>query len=325
MHARWIVLTLATGLAGGLLAAPPARAAEDPRDILLHSLEPEDKTYVGEQVTVPLDAPPGPRRRALTQRDQVYRSGNVLRTNFYNGRVVFDDGKVQIRYFPRQGTVERLPSALEPTALQKQRRAILRGRVQVTYLREEEVAGRKTHVVSLRGPGGGERRIWIDQKKYLQLRQDLIQPNGRTISTYFTRIDFDAEPPPAMLVFTPPPGALVVEGARGRPITPAAAQQLAQAWGGLLEPKQLPANFRFRAFYRHQFNGRTVLVSVYDRKGRESISVFQAPTMGMSGMREKNGKRLQVLSSTKGRADVMMVGPLPEEELQKVMDSVAPQ
>jgi hypothetical protein len=126
-----------------------------------------------------------------------------------------------------------------------------------------------------------------------------------------------------MLTFMPPPGAVVVDG--GKRIPPAEAFQLAQAWGGLLAPRQLPRDFEFRGYYRHEFSGRPVLVSLFASKRREqSISLFQSPSMGMSGMREKQ-PTVKVLSTTRGRADVMVVGPLPEEELQKVMDSVAPQ
>lgn len=299
-----------------LLAAGPA-AAEDPTQILIKSLRAE-ATFVGEQVALPAGAPLRPRQR----RQQVYRKGRILRINYPNGQVMFDDGVTMQLYLPRQGFLERGPSPRSAAALLRQRRALLKGRAQVTALPDDQVAGRDTFVISVRPPNGVVRKVWVDKQTHIQLRQDVTQRNGRTISTYFTRINFGQEPPAEMLTFTPPPGVQVVQPGQGRPIPAAAALRLArQRWGDLLEPKSIPAGYRFRAFYRHNFRGQPFIVSVYEGPDGNTVSLFQGPVMGMSGMKRRQ-KNLRVVTGRKGNAELMVVGPLPQDDLQRMMDSV---
>jgi len=319
---RKSVLRLVPGLIvlGLLTPAVPVRAQE-PVQILIRSLTPERTTYVGEQVSEVSGAPaPRPAARAR-QRQQVFRKGDTLRINYPNGQVMFDDGRVMLLYLPRQNIVERSPSPRSAENLEKQRRLLVRGRGVVTQLPDDTVAGREAWVIATRPPNGQQRKIWVDKQTYVQLRQDVVQGNGRTSSTYFTRIDYSAEPPPAMLAFVPPPGALLAEGGHGRPIPAAEAGRMAQGWGGLREVKSLPAGFRLRGFYRHQFQGRPALVALYDGPSSQTLSVFQGPAMGMSGMAEDK-RRLRFVSARKGNADVIVMGPLSQEELQKVLDSV---
>jgi hypothetical protein len=94
--------------------------------------------------------------------------------------------------------------------------------------------------------------------------------------------------------------------------------------GGSNRGAVVPPVYRFRGFHRHAFQGRKALVAVYDGPGGETLSVFQAPAMGMEGMKTgPQGKRkVRVLTARKGQADVAVVAPLPEDELRKVMDSI---
>lgn len=313
-------------IAAALLAAPRCGWAEDARQILLNSLEPKASTYVGEQVSEVRPAAgesPNPRRRTQVQR--VYRKGKTLRIDYPDGRVFFDDGERQLLYIRRQSIVEQGPSSLDPRKTQQQRQAILRGRVTVDALPDDTVAGRSAFVVQVR-MAKGQRTVWIDKQTYVQLRQDVLQPNGRLVSTYFSSIDFH-EPPADKLAFTPPPGAPLVERGGGRPVPPAEAAELAKAWGGLLEPKSMPPGYVFRGYYRHKFNGQPLLVALYAAKrGDKVLSMFQGPTTGMGSMTEKpKGANVRVLAARKGQADVLLVAPLGEDELQKIMGSVAPQ
>lgn len=316
---RTAVYGLVPALIGAMLVLAPGASAEEPAQVLIKSLG-ADATLVGEQVTEPVGAPPRPARRL--QRQQVFRKGRILRINYPNGQVMFDDGVTMQLYLPRQGFVERGASARSPQSVQKQRRLLLNGRAQVTSLPDDQVAGRDSYVVVVRPPGGVVRKVWVDKQTYVQLRQDVTQKSGRTISTYFTRINFGQEPPAEMLAFTPPPGVQVVDAGQGRPIPPALATRLAgEGWGGLLEPKNIPAGYRFRAFYRHNFRGQPFVVSVYEGPGGSTVSFFQGPVMGMGGM-NRSQKNLRVVTGRKGNAEVMVVGPLPQDDLQRMMDSV---
>jgi hypothetical protein len=304
------------------LLVPRSTAAGDARQTLLHSLDPDRPAFVGEQVTESPGA--GPRARAV-QRQKVYRKGNILRIEFAGGQVVFDDGQKQRIYLPRPNIIEEEPSRFAPGRLQAQQRAIRSGRVTVEQVGEAEVAGRQAAIILVKNQKGPQRKVWIDTRTYVQLRLEETRPNGRTVSTYFTSIDY-TEPPASKLTFSPPPGAQVVERGKGRPVPAQQAAVLARGWGGLLEPKFIPSGYRFRGYYRHAFNSRPALVTVYaSQDGRRNLSMFQGPSLGMGGMTDRKPGNLRVLSARKGNADVTLVGPLSPDEMQKVMDSVAAQ
>jgi len=296
--------------------------AEDARDIVVRSLETKTNTYVGEQVTE-IVGPQGGRVGA--QRQRVFRKGDRLRILFLNTRQeLVDDGTQSLLYMPRLEVVEEGPSRLDVQREKAQKKALRSGRVTAELLPDSEVAGRPTYVVSLTPAraGGQPRKVWIDKQNYVQLRMDEPRPGGRTFTTYFTSIDFQTEPTAAQLALTAPHAAQRVPRGYGRPIPPIKAAAMARAWGGLLEPRLVPTGYVLRGFYRHQFKGQPVLVAVYGREGEKNVlSVFQGPAMGMGGMVDRRRGKLQVVSAQKGKADVMLVAPLPEEDLQKVMDS----
>jgi len=308
------------------LLAPRCGWTDDARQILLNSLEPKAPTYTGEQVSeirAATGEPRAPRRSSQVQR--VYRKGKALRIDYPDGRVFFDDGERQLLYVQRQSIVEQGPSGLDPKKQRQQRQAILRGRVTVEPLPDDTVAGRSAYVVQVKMPKG-QRTVWIDKQTFLQLRQDVVQPNGRTVSTYFRSIDFH-EPPAEKVTFTPPVGVPLVERGGGRPVPPAQAAELARTWGGLLEPKNMPPGFVFRGYFRHRFNGQPLLVGLYTAaRGGKTLSMFQGPTLGMGSMTERpKGANLCVLAARKGQADVLLVAPMAEDELQRIMGSIAPQ
>jgi outer membrane lipoprotein-sorting protein len=318
MRRRWTI-----GLLAGLTVFAGTRGAEadepSPLQILLKSFEPLDTTYSGEQVS---EVQGAGRARPL---QQVYRSGGVLRINYLRtGQVLLDDGKEQVFYLPRLNAYEKRPSELNRLARQAivLRRQVRMGRVGLERLPDAAVAGRQAYVISVNNLRGKpvSRKVWIDQETYVQLGQEVTQPNGRTVHTYFRRIDFQETPPASVMAFTVPPGAQQVQRGHGRPIAMQEAQKLAAAWGGPLQPKFVPDGYTFRGFFRHDFNGREALVAVYGKPGAGTLSIFQGPLMGMSGMVEKK-KNLRVLSARKGQADVMVVGP-SGEQLEKVMGSL---
>jgi hypothetical protein len=301
----------------GLAAAIPAHA-EEPRELLSESLEPRVKGYQGEQVTEVTPAAGG-RKRATRQ--QVFRSGNRLLIRYRNGRVVFDNGQEQLVYLPAQGTAERRPSQFSRARLAQQRRALRNGRIAVTQLPDGDVAGIPSYVVSVKMPSGVERRVWIDKERRVQLRQDEVRPAGRAVSTYFTRISF--EDPQGAASFELPADVRIVDRLQGRPLPAARAAQRARAWGGLLQPRQVPAGYVLRGYYPHTFKGQAGLVGVYDGPGNKTFSVFQGPAIGSGTMSPRKRNRLQVLSAPRGSAVVTVIGP-EGEDLQKVVDSMAP-
>jgi hypothetical protein len=66
-----------------------------------------------------------------------------------------------------------------------------------------------------------------------------------------------------------------------------------------------------------------LLVAVYrGPQERQTLSVFQGPATGMGAMAKRQRGNLRVVTARKGQAEVLLVAPLPEEELQRIMGSV---
>lgn len=310
------------GLALALLAALPARA-ENPREILRQSLNPRDKTYVGEQVVEDSRRPVRPRRRGAEDPVQrVFRKGRYLKIEFPTGQVLYDNGETSQLYFPRQGVVETAPSRQALNKMKAAERAIRNPRTEVVLEDEAVVAGRDCYVLSVKPPRGTQRKLWIDKATFLQLRLEETHPNGRVVSTYFRSIDFDAQPTRQQLAFNLPPDVRPVERGGARPVPRKVVETIARRWGGPLEPR-FTAGYRLRGFYRHAFKGQPMLVAVYESPdGKSTLSLFQGASMGMEQMPVKRKPPVRVLAAKKGQADLILVGSLSEDQMQRVMDSV---
>ena len=314
MLRRTLLMIAILGLGG--LAAAPARA-DDARQILVNSLSPA-VGFWGDQVTTVN----GPNGRSVTTRERVYRKGSVLRIEYANGRVLFDDGTTATLYFPRPNTYEKRPTSFDPERLEKEKRQIRAKRLEVEQLADGEVAGRAASVVSIKLLNGNARTFWIDKQTGVQLRLDEDRAQGAKISSSFTSIHF-TDPAADKLAFTLPANAVQVEPGLGRALTQQQAQLLARAWGGPRLPRWTPNGYKLRGFYPHNFGKERGMVAVYDGPGRgETLSVFQTAPLGMSGMSDQRGRKLRVLSARRGTAEIMLVGPLLESDLQRVMDSI---
>jgi hypothetical protein len=310
-------LASAAGLSGPAAATPETPGgSSEARRLLLESLGGRATAYVGEQV---IERPRGPRLR-----QQVYRSGNRLRIEFPGGQVVLDDGTTQLRYMPHLGIVERGPSDLAAPRVRAIRRAVISGRALVEQLPDDTVAGRPTHVLRVRSPDGSrpDRTVWVDKETGVQLRQDTRDTDGTLLSTYFTRIQVGVEPPAGKLQPTWPPETPVVERVPGRPVSPAAAERMAQAWGGLRRPSSLPPGYRLRGLYRQShFRGGPVIATVYDNPAaRTTLIIRQGPAAAMEGSGGEAGK--PAVSERRGDAVVSITGPHPEPQLRQVLASM---
>jgi hypothetical protein len=305
-----------------LLGASSPAAAEDARRILIQSLTPTKTTYLGEQVSEVVDSARG---RSLELRQRVYRKGNRLLIRYQDGRVVYDDGSQTLFYRPPRRIAEKGPSNLGEEIVLQRRRLLRGGRSELQHLPDDTIAGRSCFVVLVKPPRGPTRKIWIDKQTHLQLAHEETTFHGVKRNTYFTSIDFSATPSEADLDPRIPPDVRIVEQGR-RPIRPEQALLMARAWGGLLKPAWIPQGYQFRGYFRHQFRGRPMLALVYGPPGRSrALTVFQgvAGEGGGTMMARKTPPR--ALAVTRGRADVVVVGDLPEEDLRKVMDSVQPE
>jgi outer membrane lipoprotein-sorting protein len=306
----WAILGFAA-----LVTAPAY--ADDARQRLLNSLSPSTGFW-GDQVTT-VNIPNG---RNTTTRERVYRKGTILRIEYDKGRTLFDDGTSAVIYFPRPNTYQKRATSFAPERQAQERRQIMAKRLVVEQLPDGEVAGRPAWVISIKTPNGNSRTFWIDKQMGVQLRLDEERPGGAKLSSTFTAIHF-TDPPADKLAFTLPPTATETEAGVGRPLTEAQALQIGKGWGGPRVPRWVPAGYKLRGFYAHNFGQQHGLVAVFDGTARgDTLSVFQGPLMGMSGMAERRGKRLRVLGARRGAAEFMVVGPLPEADLQRVMESI---
>lgn len=319
------VRLLITAAAIALTSAAPAQGADpDPLELLQRSLNPGQVSFTGEQTVVTAGGSGGARRKAAQAR--VYRQGAVLRVEYANGQILLDDGSSSRLYLPRQRLVEQGPSrsAGARATLQRAARAGARARSHLELLESGQVAGRPAYLVAVRLPRQPKRlrRVWIDKETGVQLRMDEERPDGRSISTFFTRIEFGVDIPAEKLRLDLPPGVLTVNQGEGRPISKALAAQLAQRWGGLRLPSAPPAGFRLRRFYRHTYRGRPAVVAVYEHEGGRSVSLFQGPGFSSPQPVSSARENLRVLSARRGEAELTLVGALPEDQMRRMLDSV---
>lgn len=237
------------------------------------------------------------------------------------GEVLVDDGEEARLYRPRLGVVEEGPSQVRKGEQQKatQIRQLERGRLLVNEEPSEAVAGRPVRVFSVTAPNGRARRLWIDRERAVILKVQEMSAQGQTVTTAFTQVDYSRAPADADFILNLPPGTISVPAGLGRPIPLPRAQQLASEWGGLYRPAALPGGFALRAAYRTQIN-RTPVVALLYSNGQQSFTLFQGRAAGMQ--QKWQDRRLRARQRVLSGVTFTIVGPLPEAELERILNSV---
>ncbi len=280
LAAVWLVTTVAVPGLGA-----PSRPSLPPADAVVAMMlaAPALVDYEGTKV---FSAVRGDRAETVTALESYKRLGKLrlefLSPESVSGRLVVDDGASSWQYEPSYHLVIRGPSFVRPPSSPKQVWEILRGHL-VAVLGAEEVIGRQTIVVAMEPrAGGASRRYWVDQATGVALRMEERDATGDIVFTsFFTRISFGQNLPPALFRFHLPAGARIISlFLSGDPVDSPEALQRQAGFGAAL-PGSLPYGYRFREGTVSRYGALTASAATYT-DGVRALTVFQTPSSKMA-------------------------------------------
>jgi hypothetical protein len=272
---------------------------------------------------------------------EAYKRLGKLRLEFLSpesvsGRLVIDDGAASWQYEPSVHLVIHGPSFVSGVGRPERAGAILRG-YGVRILGREEVIGRPTVVVGLAaGRTGSHRRLWVDEVTGIPLRTEERDTRGKIIFvSYFSRISYSLNLPPALFQFRRPAGARVVEFyLSGDPVgTPADLVRLARS--PIAVPAVLLGQYRFRDGRIAHHGAFSAVVATYS-DGISVLTVFQTPssrmafpvvgdpiTAGPGSRRFLDLGYFRVVLWQRGGMNFAVLGNVPETVLLQAVDELS--
>jgi outer membrane lipoprotein-sorting protein len=266
----------------------------------------------------------------------VYRKAGMTRYEYRSpelrGLVLIDKGDTLIRLDPatRTATVEtvhRSPATVD--LVLKNYRAELSG--------QERLLGRQTDVITLKPQqrSGPTRKLWIDRATGVVLRTEQYNSSGKLVSrSFYSSVDWKASPPDSL--FTVPEGWRQV-------VAPVQTERhwekedLSRRLGFTIrEPGYVPPGFVLDGFHLVVRPNAQPSAHIRYVDGLNSISIFEhrCPPGGGRGFQwgRRMGRRgnCEFFTSNEGNVLVkevggirfIVVGDLPENELQKVIDTL---
>lgn len=279
-----VLLLAAQPGAAGLQTGAPTRPLPEPASILRTLLRaPALIDYEGTKV---ISTVRGRTAETVTMLEAYKRLGKLrlefLSPESVSGRLVVDDGVSSWQYEPAMHLVVRGPSFVSGHGRPERAEEILRG-YGVRVLGREEVIGRDTVVVGLAaGRSGSHRRLWIDEATGVPLRTEERDTRGEIVFvSYFSRISYSLNLPPALFQFRQPAGARVVAfHLTGDPVaTP--SELLGRARSPAVVPVLLLGRYRFRDGRIARHGAFSATVAAYS-DGISVLTVFQTPSSRMA-------------------------------------------
>jgi len=186
----FILVILSGGTASPLLAI-------EPKEILTRSLEAQFQLdFEGIQKTefrLPGRGCTTTTRVIRQKPDFTYTA--TLSPSRIKGLVTLDDGEFRMEYIQGSNKSKFFPSLNSPQAKEIKRKSLnLRFiNYKISRLLDSYILGRPVYVISLsRHPGNLRRKVWIDKKTFLRLKQEDYNSKGKLISAFhYTKIHFD--------------------------------------------------------------------------------------------------------------------------------------
>ena len=250
------------------------------------------------------------------------------------GRVLIDDGTQAWHYEPRIHTVFVGPSlagSADPVG------AVPLDRYRYRLLGTEDVIGRPTIVVSMWPQDRKrERRMWFDRYMGVALRAEERDPDeGLVATSYFTRINFGLNVPPALFVPRVPAGARVITEPMPQD-TLLGPEALGRAVGfSIRVPSALPGGFTLTGGVPIR-DGPITAAHLRYSDGVRALALFLVPTnrLGPPGRGDPVPKLgpsartvvvgvLRLLAWDAGGTRYTLVGPLATGELLTLTDALA--
>jgi outer membrane lipoprotein-sorting protein len=266
----------------------------------------------------------------------IYRKAGMTRYEYRSpelrGLVLIDKGDTLIRLDPasRTATVEtvhRSPATVD--LVLKNYQAVLSG--------QEQLLGRQTDVITLkpRRGNGPTRKLWVDRATGVVLRTEQYNSSGKLVSrSSYLSVDWKASPPDSL--FTIPEGWRQVSA----PVQTERHWQkeaLSRRMGFTIrEPGYVPPGFVLDGFHLVVRPNAQPSAHIRYVDGLNSISIFEHRCSPGRGRGFQWGRRMgrrgnceffagnegNVLVKEVGDIRFIVVGDLPEGELQKVIDSL---
>jgi len=191
LQSLFVLIILSGGTASSLLAI-------EPKEILTHSLEAQFQLdFEGIQKTE--SRLPG---RSYTITTSVIRQKPdftytaTLAPSRFKRWITLDDGEFRIWHIQGSNEFKFFPSANSPEAkkIKKKSLNLIFNNYKLSRLLDSYILGRPVYVISLipRHPGNPRRKVWIDKKTYLPLKEEDYNWKGKLISAFhYTKIHFD--------------------------------------------------------------------------------------------------------------------------------------
>jgi outer membrane lipoprotein-sorting protein len=267
-----------------------------------------------------------------------YKSG------IFAGLSIIDDGENMMRLNRKNRIVviNAIPFPQDDVSL-------LLSNYEIILKGTEEIAGRQTQIIEVKPCNicGPSKKLWIDKETFMPLKKERYNSDGTlTTLTFYTKINYDAKIKDND--FSAPKDWRTVKAPRN--MRKLDKKRIAEIVGfDIVEPKYVPEGYILDGFYLFHPMPRDRGVHIRYVDGINSISVFEILPpwprrlmhrfrRGFSrgpqrhrgmGRRHRRGgeawwlhgiqgKRIRV---TSGDLNIIVVGDIAEEELQKIADS----
>ena len=227
-----------------------------------------------------------------------------------------------------------------PSRLREKGRAVYeimarlrRGELQADMEGQDLVAGRVTDIVRIGPPPGvaaPARRFWIDRETGLRLRTEERAPSGRVLSSsYF--LEVDVSPRLRDEDFAEPDAPGVKRVVEDRQVFGSVHEAQKAVHFSLRRPGFLPAGFKLREVAVMKYKRKKMAVQRF-ANGLTVLSLFQTDADLPPRLRDRAGKRgndgqsprrgPRVITWRDGADTFALVGNFPEDDLQRIADSV---
>ena len=267
----------------------------------------------------------------ISSEQMVQRNGahamrmDYLRPPRLAGEQIIDNGRFYCHLIPARDTLELSPSRIQVLRVRVPQiiKEIRSGRLVVQGTGVEVVAGHSCNIVSVAARSATPvpwRRFWIDPTNGAQLRIEQYNAAGQLQSvSYFTQVTYTPTFDKAVF-HVPHAGSKVVTRGFGTPslTLDQVRQQAGATWP---MPAYLPDGFHFQAGAVSNLRNRRVVELRY-ANGVNVFSVFQTPDLSEKGPTKQEHPRSGVLFGRQAGMKIVIIGNLPDTEMEKVMTSL---
>jgi outer membrane lipoprotein-sorting protein len=193
LHCLFVLIILSGGMTSTLLAM-------EPKEILRRSLEAQfglDLEGV-KKTELHLSGKKYIITTRVIQQKPDFTYTTTLAPSRFKRWITLDDGRFRIEHIRGSNKFEFFPSLNSSEAKEIKRKSLnlISINYKISKLLDSYVLGRPVYVISLipKHPGNPRRKVWIDKKTFLPLKQEDYDWQGKLISAfYYTKIHFNRQ------------------------------------------------------------------------------------------------------------------------------------